>query len=205
MDDNLVIALFRHGITEENKRKAYLGWSDSPLSKEESASIRPIKQFYDLHFSSDLARCIHTSRLLFPNKNAICLSEIREMNFGKWEKKTYGQLENRRDYRRWLMDPFSNSPPDGELFSTFQCRVQSGWNKIVNRMFDAGCSRSAVVTHGGVIRLLLSEFAPVQKSFWQWAVPHEIGFELIFEKEALRRGERCILLQEVPITGKVHG
>ncbi|WP_221564980.1 histidine phosphatase family protein [Alkalihalobacillus sp. TS-13] len=205
MDDNLVIALFRHGITQENKRKAYLGWSDSPLSKEESLSIRPIKQSYDLYFSSDLERCIHTTKLLFPNENAICLSEFREMNFGKWEKKTYEQLKDRREYQRWLTDPFSQSPPDGELFSNFQCRVQSGWNKILNRMFDSNCSSAAVVTHGGVIRLLLSELSPVQKAFWEWTVSHGIGFELIFEKEALRRGERCTLLQEVPITAKEHG
>ncbi|MGP4079495.1 histidine phosphatase family protein [Pseudalkalibacillus sp. R45] len=205
MDDNLVVALFRHGITEENKRRAYLGWSDSPLSIEEALSIRPIIQSYDLYFSSDLRRCIHTSKLLFPTKDPIYLSEFREMNFGKWEKKTYPQLKDLSDYQRWLSDPFTHSPPDGELFSNFQCRVQTGWNKIVNRMFDANCSRAAVVTHGGVIRLLLREFAPIGKEFWEWTVPHGIGLQLIFEKEALRRGERCTLLREVPIMAKGHG
>ena len=34
MDDALVVALFRHGITEENKRRAYLGWTDAPLSED---------------------------------------------------------------------------------------------------------------------------------------------------------------------------
>ena len=27
MDDAVVVALFRHGITEENKRNAYIGWT----------------------------------------------------------------------------------------------------------------------------------------------------------------------------------
>ena len=34
MDDAMVVALFRHGITEENKRKAYIGWRDAPICEE---------------------------------------------------------------------------------------------------------------------------------------------------------------------------
>ena len=34
MADSMVVALFRHGITEENKRHAYLGWTDAPLSED---------------------------------------------------------------------------------------------------------------------------------------------------------------------------
>ena len=29
MDDAVVVALFRHGLTEENKRHAYIGWTDA--------------------------------------------------------------------------------------------------------------------------------------------------------------------------------
>ena len=67
MDDTVVIALFRHGLTEENKRKAYLGWNDSPLCPE-SKRIGTSKR-YEHYFSSDLQRCISTVKLLFPNKN----------------------------------------------------------------------------------------------------------------------------------------
>ena len=34
MDDAVVVALFRHGLTEENKRKAYIGWTDSPILED---------------------------------------------------------------------------------------------------------------------------------------------------------------------------
>ena len=34
MDDAVVVALFRHGLTEENKRKAYIGWTDSPICED---------------------------------------------------------------------------------------------------------------------------------------------------------------------------
>jgi alpha-ribazole phosphatase len=56
-----------------------------------------------------------------------------------------------------------------------------------------------------VIRLLLSKFAPGEKEFWSWNVSHDSGIELIFEREALRRDERCTLLQVVPLTGKENG
>ena len=39
MDDTVAISLFRHGLTEANKRHAYLGWTDSPLCPIEKAKL----------------------------------------------------------------------------------------------------------------------------------------------------------------------
>jgi alpha-ribazole phosphatase len=38
-----------------------------------------------------------------------------------------------------------------------------------------------------------------------WQVYHNKGYELIFERDSLRRGKRCILLLEVPLTANGHG
>ncbi|MDQ0199639.1 histidine phosphatase family protein [Neobacillus ginsengisoli] len=203
MDDRVVIALFRHGLTVENKRKAYLGWNDSPLcpeTKDLSISTR-----YEYYFSSDLQRCISTVQLLFPNTNPFLIEELREMHFGKWEGKTYDELKADLLYQRWLSDPFHICPPEGESFYRFTKRVQAGWQRIIQEMHSHSIQRCAVMTHGGVIRYLLSELAPEQKDFWSWQTPHDQGLELMFDKDALRRGKRCTLLLEVPLTGKDHG
>ncbi len=203
MDDTVVVALFRHGLTEENKRKAYLGWNDSPLcpeSKKISTSTR-----YNLYFSSDLPRCITTATILFPDKELNLLYHLREMNFGKWEGKTYGDLKEVPLYQRWLSDPISFSPPEGESFLEFTRRVSMGWEKITEEILSQNIQRCAIITHGGVIRYLLSECAPEHRDFWTWQVPHHLGYELVFDKEALRRRDRCTLLREVPLTAKELG
>ncbi|WP_408006359.1 histidine phosphatase family protein [Pseudalkalibacillus sp. A8] len=205
MDDVMVIALFRHALTEENKRRGYLGWSDSPLCLDEARSILPLTRSYNLLFSSDSGRCVHTAELLFPNKAKISLYELREMNFGEWEGKTYSDLRGHTEYENWLKDPGNHSPPQGEHFTEFRDRVHAGWGRVLKHMMHDRASRAAVVTHGGVIRLLLSDFAPIKKEFWEWNVPHGYGFELIFKKEMLRRGGRCTSLQEVPLMAKKHG
>jgi alpha-ribazole phosphatase len=203
MDDSVVIALFRHGLTEENKRKAYLGWKDSPLctgSKYLSTNSR-----YDLYFSSDLPRCLETAKILFPTNSLKLLSELREMDFGQWEGKTYEDLKELLLYQRWLSDPLSYNPPGGESFEEFTHRVQNGWEMITGEILSKNIERCAIITHGGVIRYLLSKFAPIKNDFWSWHAPHNQGYELIFEREALRRGETCTLLQEVPLTAKEPG
>ncbi|MCH1626411.1 histidine phosphatase family protein [Ferdinandcohnia quinoae] len=199
MDDRVVIALFRHGVTEANEKHAYLGWTDSPLYPMESIHSLRYEQF----FSSDLPRCMETLRILFPTARPVVLKELREMNFGKWEGKTYEELKEIQEYQDWLANPFEKTPLEGESFEEFSKRIQAGWDRIVADC--SGCNRIAVMTHGGVIRYLLSQYAPVQKEFWDWQVGHASGYELEFEIDALRRGERCTLLREVPLTEKRHG
>ena len=203
MDDTVVIALFRHGLTEENKRKAYLGWKDSPLCKD--SKNMSTNSRYDLYFSSDLPRCVETANILFPTNSLKLVPPLREMNFGQWEGKTYEDLKELPLYQRWLSDPTTYCPPEGESFSDFTQRVQSGWEEITREILYGNIERCAIITHGGIIRYLLSEFAPMKNDFWSWQAPHEQGYELIFEREALRRGERCILLREVPLTAKEPG
>ncbi|WP_260871644.1 histidine phosphatase family protein [Bacillus sp. X1(2014)] len=199
----MVIALFRHGVTEENKRKAYLGWNDSPLSPETKKLV--ISKSYEHYYSSDLQRCVQTGERLFSNASINLVKELREMNFGQWEGKTYEELKENVHYRNWLRAPNLHLPPEGESYHEFTSRVDSGWSNITDELLMSNDKSAAVITHGGVIRYLLSMFAPVKREFWAWEVKHEQGYELIFERESLRRGERCILLLEVPLTAKGHG
>jgi alpha-ribazole phosphatase len=128
----VVIALFRHGLTEENKRKAYLGWNDSPLCSESQNSATT--STYECYFSSDLKRCIHTANLLFPKEKCILLKDLREMNFGKWQGKTFEDLKDDNLYQQWIDAPLRTCPPDGESFQQFSDRVLSGWGRITQEV-----------------------------------------------------------------------
>lgn len=200
----MAITLFRHGITEANKRQEYLGWGDSPLCMESSSKVS-LKAAYDLYFSSDLNRCVETLLDYLPHAKPILLHELREMNFGMFEGKTYEQLKGQRAYQDWIEKPFAVTPPDGEDFNSFSYRVDSAWEKIINEMKRLNVRKSFIMTHGGVIRLILTKYAPVEKDFWDWPIPHNLGYELVFEKDSLRSGKRCTSLREVPLMANERG
>ncbi|MFP3471030.1 phosphoglycerate mutase family protein, partial [Micrococcus sp. SIMBA_144] len=75
MDERVVITLFRHGITEDNKRGAYIGWTNPSIS--EDAEFADVTDDYDLIFTSDLDRCTQTTKRLFPHRKAISMPLFR--------------------------------------------------------------------------------------------------------------------------------
>ncbi|WP_245831761.1 histidine phosphatase family protein [Oceanobacillus senegalensis] len=204
----MAITLFRHGITMGNKMKQYLGWNDSPLSEEaiqELLAYSLDQKPYDLFLSSDLQRCLTTFSLLFPEEHPITLTELREMDFGIFAGKTYEELKESKAYQSWLNQIKQVKPPGGESYALFTTRVQKGWDKVRDIIIDNGATNPFIVTHGGVIRYLLSRYGPVEKSFWEWNIPHGTGIVLLFNQDQLRRGERCTLLREVLLTENEDG
>jgi alpha-ribazole phosphatase len=210
MDNAVVVALFRHGLTEENKNNAYIGWTDSPICKDsEELLIRNAFKDspYELLITSDLTRCIQTAKALFPMQRTIKeLPELREINFGVWEGKTYKELSGDIHYNEWVKTHCETDIPEGENYKDFSQRVEKGWSMIQEVMEESRSSRLAIVTHGGVIKHLLSKLANEELPFWNWRITHGNGYELVWSStEAFRRGERCSLLREVLLTEKEHG
>ncbi|GAM12205.1 histidine phosphatase family protein [Mesobacillus selenatarsenatis] len=203
MDDTVVITLLRHGMTEKNNRQAYLGWTDSPLIPAQVFPEFPV--CYNRIYTSDLGRCRETAKTLFPQETPILMPEFRELNFGVWEGQTYEQLKDQPVYQKWLAEPFKVTPPNGESFAVFSHRVEEGWRKLTEEILDLGSKSSALVTHGGVIRYLLARYAAEKKDFWEWRIPYGHGYKLMWDIEALRRGERCISLQEEHLTANQNG
>src|SRR5690625_1022704 len=207
MDDCVAITLLRHGMTKENERKAYIGWTDSPLSEKGKEALRLIDHSFqpDVTFSSPLLRCTETAEILFPHQEIHCVPDMKEMNFGIFEGKTYEQLKGETSYINWLSDPFSGCPPDGESFHAFTKRIGRGWREVVEKILETNASSAVIVTHGGVIRHLLTTYTPGSKSFFEWQIPHGAGYQLNWSKEDLRRNEKCMSLQEVPTMEKKTG
>ncbi|WP_338471477.1 histidine phosphatase family protein [Niallia sp. XMNu-256] len=207
MDDRVVVALFRHGLTELNKQKTYMGWTDEPICEEAKESLTALQPNpYQVVVTSDLIRCLQTAAILFPEKDPIPFLEFREMNFGPFERKRYEELAGDPRYEEWISSHFESNVPGAETFTDFTQRVENGWTNLSTLVMRDKVDSLAVVTHGGVLRYLLSKFAPTEKSFWEWRVPHGNGFEFVWpNRETFRRGERCTLLREVLLTENQHG
>lgn len=209
MDGRLVVTLLRHGLTKENDRSAYIGWTDCPLSekgrKMARVATKNVRKEADVIFSSPLIRCVETAKILFPDQPMIKLAAFKEMHFGKWERKTYDQLKGVAAYRHWLDHPFTSGPDGGESFEQFAKRIVTGWETVVDQIVQTDATKVVIVTHGGVIRYLLSYLLKDRKSFFEWNVPFVGGYDLIWPKDQLRRGEACTLLQGVPTMENLPG
>ena len=69
MVHSVAITLLRHGLTEANERKEYLGWTGFSVKRAGADGNQQLKagfQAYELIISSDLQRCVDTAKLLFP-------------------------------------------------------------------------------------------------------------------------------------------
>jgi alpha-ribazole phosphatase len=208
MDNRVVISLLRHGMTKENEKRAYIGWNDAPLSEKGKERIRKLTGDYvtqDVLFSSPMLRCLQTAEILFPHQKMDVVHDLKEMNFGLFDGKTYEQLKSQKAYTNWLSDPFFERPPHGESFQEFAERVENGWKEVANTIIETNASSAVILTHGGVIRQLLSTWSKERKSFFEWKIPFGEGYQLIWTKEAFRREEKCMLLQAVPTTEKLSG
>src|SRR5699024_871272 len=209
MADYLVVSLLRHGLTIANEKRAYIGWTDSPLSDEGKSKLQA-KNYpqgsEQLLFSSPLQRCLATANILFPEQKTHVIEELKEMNFGAWEGKTYDELKNRPSYRQWLDDIFTEPIEAGESYSQFSNRIADGLEKVYERAIDKQVNHLAIVTHGGVIRLILHRLFPEEKAFFDWEIPYGAGYELSWKKESLREGgDECTLLAVAPTMVKQIG
>ncbi|WP_412496185.1 histidine phosphatase family protein [Shewanella chilikensis] len=104
-----------------------------------------------------------------------------ELDFGDWDGMKVASVyqQHSEAAKAFWRDPVANTPPGGESLSAFRSRVLDGWQTMVQRWLareanssegsgskgsvsgDSGSSASAdaalILTHSGVIRLLLAE------------------------------------------------
>jgi len=163
------LILIRHGLTDDNLKKRYCGIRDVGLNKigqekleEIKAKIRYLK--VDIVLSSDLKRSLQTAKLIFGNRTCKIIKNqnLREINFGKWEGCTYNQILKRYPcvYKSWLENPFSVDIPFGEKLPHFIHRIKNQLNKILSLNID---KTVALVTHAGVIRVILNTLLKIKK------------------------------------------
>jgi alpha-ribazole phosphatase len=144
----------------------------------------------DVIVSSDLLRCRQTARILAPGTKILSSPELRELDFGRWDGRTAKTCRRRdgRRFDRWMRDPWSARPPDGESLRELCRRVRRFVNTLARRFPNRTL---AIITHAGPLRTLL---APDPSDFWTVSVPPAALFERNWEpapgRGAVREG-RC--------------
>ena len=182
------IYLFRHGITEGNKRRLYYGSTDLPLIEE---GIEVIRQRRDAGLyphtdgfkviTTDLCR---TEQTLFEMYGREVLHEIeprmREFSFGEFEMHSYEELKDREDYQAWITgDNWRNICPNGESGEIML-------NRSLDAMKDYLGTDCIIVCHGGVIAGLMLTWFPGDETaehFYAWQPKPSEGYKVIFDND----------------------
>lgn len=154
MSDRFV-DLLRHGEVEGGP--CFRGRRDDPLSTRGLEQLREATALdpgWTALISSPARRCVDFARVLASRLGIEpqILPELAERDFGDWEGLIAAQIPAPSLSRFWD-DPTGFTPPGGEPHAAFRERVLGGWRRI-----DAQSTPHALVlTHGGVVRLLLAE------------------------------------------------
>src|SRR5690606_19923697 len=194
--------LVRHGITDWNQEKRYLGHTDRQLIKTELYQLIDlkkdlVKQEFDSIFTSDLRPCQETVDFLNISLEATVDSRLREIDFGDWEGKTYHQLKYEQRYRDWLDDWEEVPIPNGETPVSFKSRIDAFLDDLFQQVMKDPTGEKKhvlVITHGGVIRYIVSKYLAL-KTFWEDSVSYGQGVRLSMQYE----GEwKCDSLMAVP-------
>lgn len=180
----ITLYIIRHGATKSNKRHAYLGNTNEPLSNEGGEQIifyneagrYPKEKDNLLIFSSSMLRCLQTKDILYPDTRAILLPEWKEIDFGRFEGKNYQDLNGDPDYQRWIDSGGVTAFPGGESRDEFVKRSMAGLEWCIECMEDYKQKSAVCVVHGGTIMAIMSSLTG--GDYYDYQVKNGQGYEI---------------------------
>ncbi len=198
----LEVLLLRHGQTQGNLEKRYIGKTDEPLLMEDMERIQKVsslqKQLKQENlvrpqklFVSPMLRCRQTAELLFPGQKQVVIDKLREMDFGRFEAKNYMELSADPAYQAWIDSDGGLPFPEGEDRECFIRRTMEGFRQMTEQAWQENCGQIAAVVHGGSIMAILSGL--LQDDYYAYQVPNLAGYAFCYEGagkiQAVRRIE----------------
>jgi broad specificity phosphatase PhoE len=152
------VLFIRHAETEMAGR--FCGHSDPELNAEGRMQLTSLghmlsAEAIDIVYSSDLRRASATAQAIAAVREIpqVVRPALREIDFGQWEGLSWEQIEQMDPKYAWnWMARYPHLPaPSGESFQAFEARVL----EEVKVLLDGNRGPIAVVTHGGVLRVVL--------------------------------------------------
>jgi alpha-ribazole phosphatase/probable phosphoglycerate mutase len=179
------VYLVRHGETEWNYQSRFQGTKDTELnSKGKQQAKKLASRLADKDFaaiySSDLSRAYRTAQIITDNRGQEItqIADLKEINFGCWEGLTHEDLENdyEEEFNNWKEDPAKYSPPGGETIKELEARTKTALLEIIAEHPE---EKILVVTHGGVIRTLVSSFLGVPMDKYWRIIQHNTAVNIL--------------------------
>lgn len=150
------LTCIRHTSVDVRPGTCY-GQTDVPLAASYAEEMEAVARQLDRTcmdhvFCSPLGRCRRLAGSLFPRHEIHPDDRIKELHFGEWENKNWDEIFCTEEGRYWMDHYLEVSCPGGESYEEFRRRVSSFLNDL-----PVKCTGNiALITHGGVIRLVKS-------------------------------------------------
>ncbi len=165
------IYLLRHGKVEGEP--ALYGSTDVPVSadiiEQMAQALKRGAITFDLVVSSPLQRCSKLADKLHAEGEIpmMSMAGFREMDFGLYDGQPFEQLKDEWTHlERFWQDPAKKPLPDAECLADFEHRVIKSWNELlcIASMNQWNEHSILLITHGGVIRVLISHILGIDSS-----------------------------------------
>ncbi len=152
----------RHGEINALFKNHYIGATDVSLCSEGHHQLMSIgkwlkqKRLASLPvFCSPLKRCVETANILKLD-NISLQKNLKEISFGEWEGLSYKDIQKKDPglFLKWGKLERDFSFPGGESFQNFLSRVE----RFFDSLRKSPEERVIIISHGGVIRYLMSLF-----------------------------------------------
>lgn len=181
----LKVIMIRHGRTEGNELKRYIGKTDEHLTLGGIHQLlnRASENFYPMAekaYVSPMLRCIETAKIIYPKAERIIDDGLKETDFGDFENKSYEDLKDEPAYQKWIDGNGQGACPNGEEKSVFIERCQRSFEEIINN--SLGEESIAFVVHGGTIMAILDKYAKPHKDFYNWQLKNGDAYVLSIDK-----------------------
>lgn len=113
-------------------------------------------------YTSPARRCSVLASKLFGGNEVQEDNRLQELNFGDWELRNWQDIDQQK-LSSWMKDFVETPCPGGESYLMLYDRVMTFWKEMLAKEHH----EVTIVTHGGVIRCLLSHVIdiPLKNSF----------------------------------------
>lgn len=183
------IYFIRHGMTQGNLEKRYVGTTDEGILDTWKKEFNPnnLPEITSLYVSP-MKRCIETCHYLYPNQTYEVVEDLKELDFGEFEYKTHGELEKNEIYITWMASNGEAPFPSGESMREFQKRCVDAFQKVIQTELEQGTKSVGFIVHGGTIMALLDAYSNPHRDYYHWQVSNGQGYEGILTKDNDRAG-----------------
>lgn len=172
--------LVRHGKTEYNERRQYCGALDPDLSDlgRQELEHSAIKTYLeertpDMVFCSPMRRTLQTAAILLDGRDVplVAVPELREIDFGDFEGRSYEEMKDDPAYTAWLDTNCEGPIPGGDFPDAFRDDVEVCFESLMETCRTERVERALIVSHGGVLGTILERFAEPEKHWYEYHFP----------------------------------
>jgi broad specificity phosphatase PhoE len=155
------LLLVRHGETTGESSIRLNGSTDVPLSdlgRAQMAAVRAHLAAFDVRdvLTTPLSRARESARIALPSFEPVTVPDLREIDFGAWERLTYAEVRERdpERYAEMLLGQPEFRFPEGESREGFSKRVAGAVHTWIGTTAPRFDGIRVIVAHKGTVKAI---------------------------------------------------